>query len=191
MTKLILGLVLFLGMHGFTTLRGPRARLAAVLGEVGYKIAYSVVSLLGFYLLVSGFGAYRAGGMIPLWDPPLGLRHGVSLLMLPAMVLLVATYAPAGFIKTRAKHPMLAAVKLWALSHLLANGDLGSIVLFGAFLAWAVYARISLKRRDGAPVIVPAGWGLGDAIALVVGTGLWAGFLFGLHGWLIGVALIR
>ncbi len=191
MTKLILGLVLFLGMHGFTTLRGPRARLAAVQGEVGYKIAYSVVSVLGFYLIVSGFGAYRAAGMIPLWDPPLGLRHGVSLLMLPAMVLLVSAYAPAGFIKTRAKHPMLAAVKLWALSHLLANGDLGSIVMFGAFLAWAVYARISLKRREDAPAIVPAGWGMGDIVALVAGTALWAAFMFGLHSWLIGVALIR
>jgi uncharacterized membrane protein len=178
-------------MHAFTTMRGPRARLVGLLGEIGYKIGYSLVSVLGFYLIVTGFAAYREAGMIAVWEPPLGLRHAVSLLMLPAMILLVAAYAPAGFIKTRAKHPMLAAVKVWALAHLLANGDLGSVVLFGAFLAWAVYDRISLKRRADAPVIVPRGWGVGDAVALGVGAALWGGFLFGLHTWLIGVPVIR
>src|SRR3954447_25919852 len=147
MTLLILGLILFLGTHAFTMARGPRARLRERLGEGAYKGLYSLVSLVGIVLIAIGFGRYRAAGYIPVWDPPVWTRHLTLLLVWFAFVAFVAAYFP-GRIKRTLKHPMLAGVKLWAAAHLLANGDLGSIVLFGSILAWAVMARISAKRRD-------------------------------------------
>lgn len=190
MTQFLIGLLLFLGAHGFVMARGPRAALVAKLGEGGYKVAFALVSLGGFYLLVSGYGAWRGAGVPQLWFPPVAMRHIVLLLMWPAMVLLVAAYAPAGIIRARAKHPMLLAVKIWATSHLLANGDLASIVLCVAFLAWAVVARISLKRRPGVALAQATGFTRGDAIALGLGTLAWAGFIGGLHRWLIGVGVV-
>jgi len=191
MTELVLGLAVFLGVHGFTTLRGPRTALIGRFGEVPYKIVYSLAALLGFYLIVAGFGAYRARGMVPVWDPPAFLRHIALLLMWPSLVLLVAAYArPAGIIKTRAKHPMLLAVKIWATAHLLANGDLGTMVLSVALLAWAVYARITLKRRPGVVLAEAQGWTMGDWIALGLGTAAWAAFIGGLHRALIGVGVL-
>ena len=190
MTLLILGLILFLGTHSVRVLgEGPRSALQGRLGAGGYKGLYSLLSLAGLVLIVMGYGATRENPQI-VWIAPIWTRHVAALLTLVSFVLLAAAYVPGNAIKARLRHPMVLGVKVWALSHLLANGDLGSIVLFGAFLAWAVYARISLKRRDGAPVIVPKGWGVGDAVALVVGTGVWAAFMFGLHFWLIGVPLI-
>ena len=124
------------------------------LGEGGYKGLYAVVSIVGFVLIAYGFATYRAGGYIQVWDPPTGLRHVALLLMWPAFIALVAAYSP-GAIKRRLKHPMLVAVKIWALAHLLANGDLGSIILFGAFLAWAVYDRIAVKKLSWSS---PAHW---------------------------------
>ena len=146
MPTLIAGLVLFLGVHTLTTLREMRAGLVERLGPGLYKGIYSLVSLIGFVLIVLGYKAYRAAGYIDVWTPPTGMRHLTILLMWPAMICLVAAYVP-GEIKRRLKHPMLVAVKIWALAHLLSNGDLGSIILFGSFLGWAVYDRISVKRR--------------------------------------------
>lgn len=195
MLILILGLVLFLGVHAFTMARGPRKRAIEKLGENGYKIAYSLASLAGIVLVSIGYGEYRAGGYVQVWNPPTWTAHISLLLMVFAFILFVATYLP-GHIKARAKHPMLAAVKIWALAHFLANGDLGSMILFLAFLAWAVVARISLKRRDVSPIApaqaiaaAPDGW-RNDAIAVGVGLVAYVAFAFWLHPILIGVPVI-
>ena len=190
MLLLILGLAVFLGTHLFTTARGPRAALVGRFGEGAYKGAYSVLSLLGLVLVGIGFGRYRAEGWIDVWYPPVWTRHLALLLVWAAFICVVAAYVP-GRIKRTLKHPMLAGVKIWALSHLLANGDLGSILLFGAILAWAVIARISAKRRDevrdhAGPVVAPSGWG-NDIAAVAVGTIAWFVFARWLHPLLIGV----
>src|SRR3981189_2061762 len=167
---MILGLVLFFGVHTLTTQREMRAQVIAASGEGGYKIGYTLVSLLGFVLIVWGFAHYRATGMWEIWTPPTALKHLAVALMLPAVILVVASYI-RGRIYTRLKHPMLAGIKLWAAAHLLANGDLGSIILFGSFLGWAGFARISLKRRAdaGAPP-TPVGGAGNDLIAVAVGS---------------------
>jgi uncharacterized membrane protein len=185
-----IGLVLFLGVHTLTTQRGLRARCIASMGEGGYKIGYAVASFLGLALIVWGFAHYRAGGMIPVWSPPAFLRHINVALMLPAVILVAASYL-RGRIYTAVKHPMLAGVKLWAFGHLLANGDLGGIILFGAFLAWAVFDRISLKRRAdaGAPPI-PVGGVTNDVIAVVVGIIAYLALAFAFHPVVIGVPVI-
>ena len=192
MALLILGLVLFLGTHAFTLAREPRAALVARLGEGPYKGLYSVLSIAGVVLIAIGFGRYRAAGYIPVWEPPVWTRHLALLLVWPALVMFVAPYFP-GRIKRTLKHPMLAGVKIWALAHLLANGDLGSILLFGFILAWAVAARISVKRRDVAAqhggTAAPAGW-RNDILAVVIGTAIYLAFVFWLHPWLIGVPVL-
>lgn len=190
MPTLIAGLVLFLGVHTLTTLREMRAGLVERLGPGLFKGIYSLVSLIGFVLIVLGYKAYRAAGYIDVWTPPTGMRHLTILLMWPAMICLVAAYVP-GEIKRRLKHPMLVAVKIWALAHLLSNGDLGSIILFGSFLGWAVYDRISVKRRVDAngPAVTPGGR-RNDVVAVVAGTILWVLFMFVLHPLLIGVPVI-
>jgi len=184
---LVIGLVLFIAVHAFTTRRDQRAALVARIGEGPYKGLYSVLSLIGIVLIAWGYARYRATGWIDVWYPPAWTRHIVVTLMWPACIGLVAAYVP-GDIKRVLKHPMLVAVKLWAFAHLLANGDLGSIILFGSFLAWAVFDRITLKRRSdpGAPPI-PSGGRRNDIIAVVVGTVLYLvlGFLF--HPLVIGV----
>ena len=184
---LILGLVVFIGAHVFVTRRDARAAVVARLGEWPYKGLFSLVSLVGIVLIVWGFGAYRASGYIELWTPPTWLRHLAAVLVWPAIVLIVAAYIP-GNIKLRLKHPMLAGVKLWALAHLFANGDLGSILLFGGILAWAVFDRISLKRRTdpGGPPIPVGGWG-NDIAAVVVGTLLYLALAYWFHPFVIGV----
>ena len=190
MLLMVLGLAVLLAAHSFTTFRAERASVIGRVGEISYKIGFSLVSLVGIVLIVQGFGAYRASGYIPLWDPPVALRHVALLLMLPSFILLAAAYAPSGLIKGAAKHPMLAGVKIWAFAHLLANGDLGSVVLFGSFLAWAVYDRIAVKRRADAVLPKPSGWTHGDWIACAVGAVAWAAFVGGLHRLLIGVGVI-
>lgn len=185
---MILGLVLFLGVHTLTTQRDARAAVIARLGgEARYKLVYSLAAAIGLALIVWGFARYRATGWIDVWYPPLALRHLVLLLMLPAVILVVAAYL-RGRIYTALKHPMLAGIKLWALAHLLANGDLGSIILFGSFLAWAVFDRISLKRRSdsGAPPIPVGGIG-NDVIAVVIGVIVYAALAFAFHPVVIGV----
>ena len=184
---LILGLAVFIGVHLVTTRREQRAALIARLGEGPYKALYSVLSIVGVVLIGWGFARYRAQGYIPVWEPPLWTRHVTVALVWPAIICVVAAYIPGG-IKRALKHPMLVGVKLWAVAHLISNGDLGSIILFGGILAWAVVDRISLKRRSdpGGPVI-PVGGRRNDIIAVVVGTVVYLalGFLF--HPYVIGV----
>ena len=187
MTFLIAGLVLFLGVHMLTTVRDTRAALVARMGDGPYKGLYSLVSAIGLVLIVWGFGRYRSAGYIPVWDPPAWLWPITLALMWFSFVALAATYAPLGKIKGLLRHPMLVSIKAWALAHLLVNGDLGSMILFGAFLAWAVYDRIAVKRRGdaGAP---RSGFTIGDAISLVVGSAAYAA-MFWLHPMLIGVPI--
>ena len=184
---LVIGLALFIGAHVFATIRKPRADVVARIGEGPYKGLISVASLLGLVLIVYGFAAYRAHGYIAIWDPPPWTRHVTVALMWPAIVCVTAAYI-RGNIKRALKHPMLVGVKLWAAAHLIANGDLGSIVLFGAILAWAVYDRITLKRRTdpGAPPLPEGGW-RNDVIAVVVGTLLYLALGFWFHPYVIGV----
>ncbi|MCG6122471.1 MAG: NnrU family protein [Microvirga sp.] len=186
MAILILGLIVFIGVHAFTMMRAPRAAAVARIGETPYKAVYSIAALVGIVLIWIGFGEYRAEGMIPIWDPPTWTRHLAALLVLFAFILFPATYLP-GHIKARAKHPMFAAVKIWAFAHLLANGDLGSILLFGTFLAWAVAGRISAKRRAGASAPLVAPQAKYDAIAVAIGVVAYLAFAFWLHQALIGV----
>lgn len=184
---LVIGLVVLLGGHVFVTKREQRAALIARLGEPTYKILFSLVSLIGLALVVWGYADYRATGWVDIWYPPRWTRHLAAGLILPAAILVVASYA-RGRIYTTLKHPMLAGIKLWAVAHLFANGDLGSIILFGSILAWAVFDRISLKRRAdaGAPPI-PVGGAGNDALAVGGGVALYLllGFLF--HPYVIGV----
>jgi uncharacterized membrane protein len=195
LSAMILGLVLFLGVHLLTTQRDLRGRFVTSLGEGGYKGLYSLVSLAGIALIVWGFADYRSAGMIDVWEQLVpanihaALKHVTEALMLPAVILVAASYI-RGRIYTRLKHPMLAGIKLWAAAHLLANGDLGSIILFGSFLGWAVLDRISLKRRTdaGAPPIPVGGVG-NDLIAVVVGIVAYLALGFVFHPVVIGVAV--
>jgi len=186
---MILGLVLFIGTHIVTTQRDLRARLIGIGGEAVYKVGYALLALAGIVLISYGFGEYRTAGMIDLWHPPKWTKHVTAALMLPAVILLVAAYS-RGRIYTAVKHPMITAVKLWAAAHLLANGDLGSIILFGAFLAWAVFDRISLKRRadPGGPPI-PVGGPKNDAIAIAIGIVAYLALAFVFHPMVIGVSV--
>ncbi|MDP3256124.1 NnrU family protein [Bosea sp. (in: a-proteobacteria)] len=193
MLVLILGLVLFLGMHAVTMKRDLRARLIERLGAGGYKGLYSAVSILGFVLLIYGYGLQRAAGYTVVWEPPVWTRHLALLLNLPIFILLGVGKRPS-WLLSRVKHPMLLAVKIWATAHLLANGDLGSILLFGGFLAWAVLARISVKRRPEeiarAAAMTNVAFGRRDIIAIVAGLALYVVFALWLHPLLIGVPVI-
>ncbi len=183
---LIVGLVVFFASHLFVTARGKRAALIARVGLGGYRVLFSVVSLAGLALIVWGYAAYRGEGMIPVWWPPAFMRHVTVGLMLISIVALASFRIPS-HIKTWLKHPMFASIKIWAFAHLLSNGDLGSILLFGSFLAWAVYARIAAKRRgELGPQTAPAGW-RNDIIVVVFGVVLY--LLLGLyfHPYVIGV----
>lgn len=190
MVWLILGLALFLGVHSVSIV-SPQGRhaLAQRMGEGGFKGLYTLVSLAGFALIVWGYGLAREAPVL-LYTPPTGMRHLAALLMLPVFVLLFAAYLP-GRIQRAAKHPMLLAVKFWALAHLLANGTLADVLLFGGFLAWAVADRISVKRRAAAGLLrsapTRAGGPVNDAIALVGGLAVYAVFVLWAHAWLFGV----
>jgi uncharacterized membrane protein len=187
---MILGLALFLGGHALTTQRELRARVITSMGEGRFKIGYALVSLLGLVLIVWGFAQYRATEWIDVWYPPIAFKHITVALMLPAVILVVASYI-RGRIYTAVKHPMLAGVKLWAAAHLLANGDLGSIILFSSFLGWAVFDRISLKHRadPGAPPIPVGGFG-NDLIAVTVGIVAYLALAFVFHPVVIGVPVV-
>jgi uncharacterized membrane protein len=167
-----------------------RASFIASMGEGGYKIGYALASVAGLALVTWGFSQYRATGWIDVWNPPTAFKHITVALMLPAVILVVASYI-RGRIYTTLKHPMLTGVKLWAAAHLLANGDLGSIILFGSFLTWAVFDRISLKRRPdaGAPPI-PVGGPGNDLIAIAVGVVAYLALAFAFHPVVIGVAVV-
>lgn len=184
---LVAGLVAFIGAHVFVSLRGARAAVIARIGEGPYKGLMSLVSLAGLILVGYGFGQYRADGWINVWSPPRWTYYVTQLLMWPASIFVVAAYI-RGNIWRVLKHPMLVGVKTWAVAHLISNGDLGSIVLFGSFLAWAVYDRITLKHRTdpGAPAI-PVRGHRNDTIALVVGTLLYLGLGLIFHPIVVGV----
>jgi uncharacterized membrane protein len=190
MLVLLVGLVVFLGIHSVSIVApGWRSATIARLGEQPWKGIYSVVSAVGIVLVVVGYGIARRSPVV-VYTPPTMLRHLALLVMLPVFPLFFAAYLP-GRIKSAAKHPMLLSVKLWAVAHLLANGTLADLVLFGGFLVWAVADRISVKRRTpeqahavpGAPPR-PAN----DAIALVGGLAVYAIFLLWGHRWLVGVS---
>jgi uncharacterized membrane protein len=192
MTLLIAGLVLFIGAHLVPTLPRLRAALTDGLGDGLYRIAFSLVSGAGLVLIVLGYGEARglAGGNPELWAPPTWMRHIVFLLMIPAMVLLVAAYVPSR-IRTAVRHPMLAALKIWAFAHLLANGDLASVLLFGSLLAYGVWDRISVRDRASLGPLGDAEGGIGgDATAVIVGLVLYGLMLVWGHAWLIGVPLL-
>jgi uncharacterized membrane protein len=187
MATLLLGLVLFFAAHVFVTLRGPRAAVIKRVGEWPYKGIMALVSLVGLALVFYGFGQYRATQWVDVWSPPRWTFYITQILMWPASIAVVAAYS-RGNIWRSLKHPMLVGVKTWAVAHLISNGDLGSIVLFGSFLAWAVYDRITLKRRidPGAPPI-PVGGHRHDVIALVVGTVLYLALGFIFHPLVVGI----
>jgi uncharacterized membrane protein len=186
---MICGLVLFIGGHLFVTLREHRAATIARCGEGPYKIVFSILAALGILLIAYGFSVYRNTGWVDLWVPPRWTRHVTEALMLPAVILVVAAYIPS-HIRSALKHPMLAGVKLWAAAHLIANGDLGSVILFGSLLAWAVYDRIAVKRRAGTatPPLPPAGW-RNDAIAVAAGLLAYFALGFWFHPLVIGVTV--
>ncbi len=191
MTILIMGLVIFFGSHSISMMRPLRAQLISQLGPMPFKGIYSILSLTGFVLIIYGFGDYRADGLIPVWEPPRFLHHVTHLLVMLAFVMLAAAYAPMSHIKARLKHPMLAGIKAWAFGHLLSNGDLGGMLLFGAFLAFGVIDRIALKRRaidPDAPAPKPPTI-VGDLIAIAVGLGAFLAMMM-LHPALIGVSVM-
>ncbi|MBM3608748.1 MAG: NnrU family protein [Alphaproteobacteria bacterium] len=187
MMVLAAGLIVFIGVHLLPTMRPQRAALISRFGENGYKGLFSLVSLLGLVLIVWGYGIYRAGGYVPVWSPPRGMNHLAALLMWFSFVALAAAYLPSGKIKGMLKHPMLVAVKIWALAHLLSNGDLGSIFLFTALLAFAVYGRIAAKKRGDLGASA-APFGNGDIFALAVGSAAWLAMIW-LHLRIIGVPI--
>lgn len=189
MTLLILGLALFFGVHSTRIFADDwRSATIARVGEMPWKGIYSLLSIASFVLLVVGYGAARQSP-IALFAPPVWTRHVAALLTIPAFVLLVAAFVPGNAIKRAIGHPMLAGVKVWALAHLLANGTLADLLLFGTFLAWAVLGFIAARRRDrAAATTYPAGPGSRTAITVVVGLVAWAVFAFALHRPLIGVA---
>ncbi|HXS05075.1 MAG TPA: NnrU family protein [Rhodanobacter sp.] len=188
MTVLILGLLMFLGVHSLRIFAdGWRTRQLTRLGEMRWKGSYALVSLIGFGLLCWGFGLARQQP-VPLYVPPLALRHLNALFTLLAFVLVAAAYVPRNHLKAKFGHPMLLGVKTWAFGHLLATGMLRDVVLFGAFLLWAVVLFIVSRRRDRRiGMVYPAGTLAGDAIVAVAGVAAWIVFAFWLHLWLIGV----
>jgi uncharacterized membrane protein len=188
MGMLVLGLVLFLGVHSVRVFAdGWRGSLIVRRGEGAYKGLYSLASIAGFALIVWGYGLARTAP-VDLWMPPVWTRHLSALLTIPAFVLLAAAYVPGTRIKAAVGHPMVLGVKTWAFAHLIANGRLADVVLFGGFLAWAVLLYIASRRRDrrnGTRYV--AGPASRDMIAIAAGLGAWAAFAFWLHGALIGV----
>lgn len=190
MTLFLIGLVLFLGIHSVAIVAPAWRDAQAARNPGAWKGIYSVISIVGFVLLIYGYGLARQAPVV-VWTPPTAMRHVALLLMLPVFPLLLADYLP-GRIKTAAKHPMLLAVKFWALAHLLANGMLVDIILFGAFLAWAVLDRIAVKKR-AVPRVTPGvpPSAVNDVIAIVGGLASYVLFVLWAHRWLIGVSPLR
>lgn len=187
MLELVLGLLIFLGVHSVRIFADDwRTRMRERMGALPWKGAYSVLSIVGFVLIVCGFGQTRLAPVV-LWVPPLPMRHIAALLTLVTFIFLVAAYVPGNAIKARLRHPMILGVKVWALAHLLANGQLAHVVLFGAFLLWAILDFRAARQRDRldppAPVNTSA---LATILTVVVGVGAWAGFAFWGHLHLIG-----
>ncbi|MDM9621654.1 NnrU family protein [Rhizobium sp. S96] len=190
MTLLIVGIILFLGLHLVRVVApGFRQSMISTLGANGWRATYSIVSILALVLLIYGFGqARQVTGM--LYTPPVWMAHITITLMLIAVICLVASLLPAGHIAVKTKHPMVLSVKIWAFAHLLANGETSSVLLFAAFLAWGVILRISLKRRERAGEITlqPFVSAKYDLYAVIIGVIAWALITFKLHELLIGVS---
>ena len=191
MVYLVLGLIFFLGVHSVRIVADDwRSQTMARIGANRWKAAYSAVSLFGFLLVIWGFSQARLMPM-QVWSPPMGMRHLAWLLTWLAFVLLAAAYVPGNGIKARLHHPMVLAVKAWALAHLLANGNLAHMVLFGSFLVWAVFSFSAARRRDRAGSIRYApGRMMPTVITIVLGTLAWGGFAMWLHGWWIGIRVM-
>jgi len=189
MSYLVLGLAVFLGAHSVRIVAEHwRAQQQLRLGRQGWRAAFSLVSLVGFVLIVWSFGLARQTPT-QLWSPPVGMRHLAALLNLLAFVLLAAAYVPGNRIKLWVQHPMVAAVVLWALAHLLANGNLAHVVLFGCFLLWALADFAAARQRDQLDVRAPApAMHKGaNGITVAIGVASWIAFTLWLHGLLIGV----
>mgnify|MGYP001093550550 CR=1 FL=1 len=186
MALLILGLVLFIGMHSVSIVAEDFRNRIAAKSELGWKAIYGIASIVGIVLIVKGYGAARLDPMV-LYMPPVWLKHLAALLLLPVFILFFAPYFP-GKIKAVTKHPQLVAVKLWAVAHLLVNGTLADVVLFGSFLAWAVVDRISMKRRVERPVPSAPARGLNDVLLVFAGLGVYVIFVLWLHQLWFGVA---
>jgi uncharacterized membrane protein len=189
MLVLALGIVVLLGAHVLTTFRETRTGLIEQFGAGPYRIAYSLASIVGFILIVWGFSRYRAGGLIQIWDPPAWTRHITITLMWFAFIALATMNPAPSRIRGWLRHPMLVAIKIWALAHLLANGDAGGMLLFGSFLAFAVYDRIAVKRRGDAGAAPVKSFTRADAITLGVGTVAYIAMIL-LHPVLIGVPAV-
>ena len=189
MIWMLLGLLMFLGLHSVRIVADDwRTAQIARMGEARWKLAYTALSLLGFALLVWGYGLARAQPVL-LWTPPRVMNHVAALLMLLSFVLLAAAYVPRNVFKARMGHPMVLSVKVWALAHLLANGNLADVLLFGAFLLWAVANFSAARRRDrAAGTVYPSASNGGTVLAVLAGVAAWALFAFWLHAPLIGVA---
>ena len=207
MLALVLGLLVFLGVHSTRIVAvGWRSRTIARMGPMPWKAVYSLVSIAAFVLIVWGYGQARQ--QVPLWVPPAFMRHVTALLMLPVFILFVAAYVPRNGIKARLGHPQILSVKLWAFAHLLSNGNLADVLLFGSFLVWAIFDFRAAKARDRdvaraqddpwnaptglSPLRTPmpapeASRTRGTIICVVLGLAVYAAFVFGLHAMLIGV----
>ena len=188
MTILLLGLVVFLGIHSARVFaEGPRQAFIARRGDNAWKGLYTLVSVVGFVLIVWGYGLARQQPVV-LWASPTWLRHVAALLTLIAFVLVVAAYVPGNGIKARLHHPMTLGVKTWAFAHLIANNTLADLLLFGGFLAWSIAVYAAARRRDRATgPTYPPGRAAPTAIAVVVGVVAWVVFALWLHAWWIGV----
>lgn len=188
MVMMLLGLFVFLGIHVVASLRGLRGQLIAQLGEGPYRGFFSLLAISGLLLTAYGYVLWRANGAAELWVPPVWARHLTLLLMLIASICAVAAYVPS-HIRAVLKHPLLVAVKTWAVAHLIANSDPASLALFGSVLAWAVYDRIALKRRGGPLPAAPANYA-GDALAVGGGLVLYLALAYLFHPYVIGVPVI-
>lgn len=189
MTLLILGLILFLGVHSVKIFASAfREGFIAQRGENAWKGIYSIISIVGFVLIIWGFSIARLDAPV-LYTPPFWFTHVTLLLMLVSFVLLMASSVPPGRIKVAVKHPMLLAIKLWSVGHLMANGDLASVILFGSFLIWAIVDRVSVSRREAAGLMEPIGPASvrNDILAIVIGVVVYILFVWKLHEWLFGV----
>jgi len=188
MIVLILGLIVFLGVHSVRIVAEERRQaMMARVGEGPWKAIYSLASLVGLVLIVWGYGLSRLDPVV-LWEPPVWTRHIAILLNLVAFILFAVFLLPAGRLKARLGHPMILAVKVWAIAHLIANGTLADLVLFGSFLGWAVFDFRASRMRDKATGVVPiAGVLRNDILAVALGAVVWAAFLWRVHAWLIGV----
>lgn len=189
MTLLIIGLLLFLGTHSARILAEEnRKQMIADHGEIKWKISYSIVSIIGLALIIWGYGQTRLDPVY-LWFPPVWTKHVASLLTIPAFILLVAAYVPGTKIKAMLGHPMAAGVKLWALAHLIANGTLADLLLFGSFLVWSIASFTTSRKRDQREGKThPSGSIVKDAIAIVIGLAAWFVFVRHLHVMLFGIA---